>query len=56
MHYWARCQIDNAQHTKEPSRLLWPAYAFGYAQFFNSLTKFMVLNLPNDDKAQNASA
>ncbi|KAM0794205.1 hypothetical protein BDR22DRAFT_827139 [Usnea florida] len=56
MHYWARCQINIAKHTKEPSRLLWPAYAFGYAQFFNSLTKFMVLNLPNDDKAQNASA
>lgn len=56
MYYWARCQINLAKHTKEPSRLLWPAYAFGYAQFFNSLTKFMVLNLPNDDKAQNASA
>ena len=56
MYYWARCEIDHAKHTKEPGRLLWPAYAFGDARFFNSLTKFMVLNLPNDDKAQNASA
>lgn len=56
MYFWARCEIDCTKHTKEPSRLLWPAYAFGNAQFFNSLTKFMVLNLPNDGKAQSASA
>ncbi|CAD6572004.1 MAG: hypothetical protein ASARMPREDX12_004854 [Alectoria sarmentosa] len=56
MYYWARCEINNTKHTKEPSRLLWPAYAFDEAQFFNSLTKFMLLNLPNDGKAQSASA
>ncbi len=55
MYYWARCEIYNTKHTKEPSRLLWPAYAFEEAQFFNSLTKFMMLNLPNDGKAQTAS-
>lgn len=55
MYYWARCEISGTKHTKEPSRLLWPAYAFGDAQFFNSLTKFMLLNLPNDGKAQSAS-
>ncbi|KAF6225712.1 hypothetical protein HO133_009713 [Letharia lupina] len=31
------------------------SYAFDEAQFFNSLTKFMMLNLPNDGKAQTAS-
>lgn len=55
MCYWGRCEIYNTKHTKEPSRLLWPAYAFDEAQFFNSLTKFMMLNLPNDGKAQTAS-
>ncbi len=55
MYYWAKCEIYNTKHTKEPSRLLWPAYAFEEAQFFNSLTKFMMLNLPNDGKARNAS-
>lgn len=55
MYYWARCEIYNTKSTKEPSRLLWPAYAFDEAQFFNSLTKFMMLNLPNDGKAQTAS-
>ena len=55
MYYWAKCEIYNTTHTKEPSRLLWPAYAFDEAQFFNSLTKFMMLNLPNDSKAQTAS-
>ena len=56
MHYWALSEIRHAEHTKEPCRLLWPAYAFGDAQFFNSFTKFMVLGLPNDSKAQSASA
>lgn len=55
MYYWAKCEIYNTKHTKEPSRLLWPAYVFDEAQFFNSLTKFMMLNLPNDGKAQTAS-
>lgn len=48
--------MNSTKHTKEPSRLLWPTYAFGDAQFFNSLTKFMVTHLPNDGKAQTASA
>lgn len=55
MYYWAKCEIYNTRHTKEPSRLLWPAYVFHEAQFFNSLTKFLMLNLPNDGKAQTAS-
>ena len=57
MYYWAKCEIyNNTKHTKEPGRLLWPAYVFHEAQFFNSLTKFMMLNLPNDSQAQTASA
>ena len=55
MYYWAKCEIYNTRHTKEPSRLLWPAYVFDEAQFFNSLTKFMMLNLPNNGEAQTAS-
>ena len=57
MYYWAKCEIyNNIKDTKEPGRLLWPAYVFHEAQFFNSLTKFMMLNLPNDSPAQTASA
>lgn len=56
MYYWAGFEIDCTKHTKEPSRLLWPAYAFGDAQFFSSLTELMVMNLPNDGKAGSASA
>ena len=41
--------------TEEHSRLLWPAYVFDDAQFFNSITIFMVTDLPNDGKAQTAS-
>ena len=55
MHCWALCEISHSKYTKEPGRLLWPAYAFGDAQFFNSLTKIMVLNFPNDSQAQRAS-
>ena len=57
MYYWAKCQIElNIKNTKEPGRLLLPAYVFHEAQFFNSLTKHMMLNLPNDSPAQTASA
>lgn len=55
MYHFAKCEIYNTKHTKEPSRLLWPAYVFDEAQFFNRLTKFMMLNLPNDGKSQTAS-
>ena len=48
--------MNSTKHTKEPSRLLWPAYAFGDAQFFSSLTKFMATQLPNDGKARTAFA
>ena len=48
--------MNSTKHTKEPRRRFWPAYAFGDAQFFKSLTKFIVTHLPNDGKAQTASA
>ena len=57
MHWWAKCEIyKNIKNTEEPARLLWPANVFHEAEFFNSLTKFMMLNLPNDGPAQTASA
>ena len=56
MYYWARCEMNNTKNIREPGRLLWPAYAFGDAHFFNGLTRFMVTHLPNDGKAQTASA
>ena len=47
MHYWAKLEIMAVrQNTKEPCRLLWPAYVFEEAQFFNNLTNFLVLHLP----------
>ena len=47
MHYWAKLEIMAVRRsTKEPCRLLWPAYVFEEAQFFNNLTKFLVLHLP----------
>ena len=48
MHYWAAYQLRmiKVHAMKEPYRLLWPSYVFGDAANFNSLTKYMVLNLP----------
>lgn len=56
MLYWAKLEIMAVrQHTEEPCRLLWPAYVFEEAMFFNSLTKFLVLHLPTLQQMDTAS-
>ena len=56
LYYWARWEISALVDIKDFCRLLWPAYAFGEAQFFTSLTKRMVLHFPNGEKVTTASA
>ena len=58
-HYRTLLRISNTRHIEEqdgPSRHLWPAYAFDDAEMFHRLTKFMVMELRNDGKAQTESA
>lgn len=59
LYYRTQCEISIPRYRKDqeqPGRLLWPAYAFDDACMFNVLTKSMVMNLPDDGKAQTASA
>ena len=53
MYYQVKCKI--LKNRKELCHLLWTAYAFDKAQFFTSLTKLMVLHLPNSQQISDAS-
>ena len=56
MRCWAKLEIMAVrQNTQEPCRLLWPAYVFEEARFFNNLTKFLVLHLPTSGRTDSAS-
>lgn len=55
MYYRAKCKILAMKNRKELCHLPWSTYAFDKAQSFTSLTKLMVLHLPNGQQIFNTS-